>query len=135
MPVTGDPLAEIDAALVRAGTRLRGARARADTLTIQRLTAWTGYRPDQRLDCHGRRAPAPGQPPPRAGGEPSPAMIHEAPRMTQDRYRGRAGVPVSPGLRLAGGAHEVASAGPPPRERGAFGTLAPRRRPAQVAGR
>jgi hypothetical protein len=58
MLVTGDPLAEIDAALARAATRLRGARARADTLTIQRLTAWIDYRLDQRLafEYHGRRA-------------------------------------------------------------------------------
>jgi hypothetical protein len=73
MLVTGDPLAEIDAALTRAATRLRAARARADTLTIQRLTAWIDYRLDQRLDFeyHGRRAPAHDQRSACADGEPS----------------------------------------------------------------
>ena len=68
MPVTGNPLAEIDAALARAATRLHAARARADTLTIQRLTAWIDYRLDQRpgLEYHGRelRLTTSGRPPP-----------------------------------------------------------------------
>jgi hypothetical protein len=75
MPVTGDPLAEIDAALVRTATRLHAARARAraDTLTIQRLTAWIDYRLDQRpgFEYHGRRTPAHNQRPASVGGEPS----------------------------------------------------------------
>jgi hypothetical protein len=49
MLVTGDPVAEIDAALARAATRLRAARAREDTLAVRRLTAWIDYRLDQRL--------------------------------------------------------------------------------------
>jgi hypothetical protein len=60
MLVTGDPVAEIDAALARAATRLRAARACEDSLAVQRLTARTGYRLDQRLafDYRCRRAPA-----------------------------------------------------------------------------
>ena len=50
MLVTGDPVAEIDAALARAAARLRAARARHDTLAVQRLIAWINYRLDQRLD-------------------------------------------------------------------------------------
>jgi hypothetical protein len=50
MLVTGDPVAEIDAALARAAAKLRAARARQDTLAVQRLIAWINYRLDQRLD-------------------------------------------------------------------------------------
>jgi hypothetical protein len=65
MLVTGDPVAEIDAALARAATRLRAARACEDTLAVQRLTAWIDYRLDQRLafDYRCRRAPAHAHPP------------------------------------------------------------------------
>jgi len=69
MLVTGDPVAEIDAALARAAARLRAARAAHDTLTIWRLTQWIDYRLDQRLefDYPGRQAhpsgPSPRQPP------------------------------------------------------------------------
>jgi hypothetical protein len=50
MLVTGDPVAEIDAALARAAVRLRGARAVEDTRTISRLSAWIDYWLDQRLE-------------------------------------------------------------------------------------
>jgi hypothetical protein len=65
MLVTGDPVAEIDAALARAATRLRAARAREDTRAVERLTAWIDYRLDQRLafDYRCRRAPAHAHPP------------------------------------------------------------------------
>ncbi|HEV2373716.1 MAG TPA: hypothetical protein VGS19_16270 [Streptosporangiaceae bacterium] len=49
MLVTGDPVAEIDAALTRAATQLRTAHATCDTPTIARLTAWIDYWLDQRL--------------------------------------------------------------------------------------
>lgn len=57
MLVTGDPVAEIDAALARAAARLRAARTQRDTLAIQCLTQWIDYRLDQRLDFeyHRRR--------------------------------------------------------------------------------
>ena len=65
MLVTGDPVAQIDAALARAATRLRAARACEDSLAVQRLTAWAGYRLDQRPDFgyRCRRAPAAARPP------------------------------------------------------------------------
>jgi hypothetical protein len=50
MLVTGDPVAEIDAALAQAAARLRAARADRDVLAVQRLTEWIDYRLDQRLD-------------------------------------------------------------------------------------
>ena len=50
MLVTGDPVAEIDAALARAAARLRAARAARDTRTIRRLTVWIDYWLDQRLE-------------------------------------------------------------------------------------
>jgi hypothetical protein len=53
MLVTGDPVAEIDAALARAAARLRAARACGDTLAVRRLTAWIDYRLDQRLAFDG----------------------------------------------------------------------------------
>jgi hypothetical protein len=65
MLVTGDPVAEIDAALARAAARLRAARACEDALAVRRLTAWIDYRLDQRLafDYRSRRAPAHAHPP------------------------------------------------------------------------
>lgn len=50
MLVTGDPVAEIDAALARAAARLRTARADQDTSAVEHLIAWVDYRLDQRLD-------------------------------------------------------------------------------------
>jgi hypothetical protein len=50
MLVTGDPVAEIDAALARAAARLRAARADGDAVAVQRLTAWIDVRLDQRLE-------------------------------------------------------------------------------------
>lgn len=50
MLVTGDPVAEIDAALARAAARLRAARAARDTAAIWRLTVWIDYWLDQRLE-------------------------------------------------------------------------------------
>jgi hypothetical protein len=72
MLVTGDPVAEIDAALARAAARLRAARAREDTLAVRRLTAWIDYRLDQRLAFDYRCRSAPAQRPSAgsAGGEP-----------------------------------------------------------------
>jgi hypothetical protein len=60
MLVTGDPVAEIDAALARAAVRLHAARAQRDTAAVQRLTRWIDYRLDQRLDFeyHARHDPA-----------------------------------------------------------------------------
>ena len=66
MLVTGDPVAEIDAALARGVTRLRAARAQSDAHSAERLLAWINYLLDQRLDFQypvGTRAadaPAPG---------------------------------------------------------------------------
>jgi hypothetical protein len=58
MLVSGDPLAEIDAALARAAASLHTARAQRDTAAAQRLIRWIDYRLDQRLDFeyHARRA-------------------------------------------------------------------------------
>jgi hypothetical protein len=50
MLVTGDPVAEIDAALARGAMRLRAARARSDAHSVEWLLAWIDYRLDQRLD-------------------------------------------------------------------------------------
>src|SRR5512146_1644989 len=50
MLVTGDPVAEIDAARARAAARLRAARAAHDTRAINRLTGWIDYWLDQRLE-------------------------------------------------------------------------------------
>jgi hypothetical protein len=50
MLVTGDPVAEIDAALARGAIRLRAARARSDAHCVEQLLAWIDYRLDQRLD-------------------------------------------------------------------------------------
>ena len=49
MLVTGDPVAEIDAALTRAAARLRAAQAARDSRTVNRLVAWIDYWLDQRL--------------------------------------------------------------------------------------
>jgi hypothetical protein len=65
MLVTGDPVAEIDAALARGASRLRAARARRDARCAERLLAWIDYRLDQRLDF---RYPAGQAPPPWAPG-------------------------------------------------------------------
>jgi hypothetical protein len=61
MLVTGDPVAEIDAALARASARLRAARAACDTRTVMRLTVWIDYWLDQRLefDYSCRQKPTP----------------------------------------------------------------------------
>jgi hypothetical protein len=63
MLVTGDPVAEIDAALARAAARLRAARAAHDARAISRLTAWIDYWLDQRLafdyPCRPARLPRP----------------------------------------------------------------------------
>lgn len=63
MLVTGDPVAEIDAALARGAMRLRAARARSDARSVEQLLAWIDYRLDQRLDFQypvGERAAAAG---------------------------------------------------------------------------
>lgn len=63
MLVTGDPVAEIDAALARGAMRLRAARARSDARSVGWLLAWLDYRLDQRLDFQypaGTRAAAAG---------------------------------------------------------------------------
>jgi hypothetical protein len=57
MLVTGDPLAEIDAALAGAAARLGAARATGDEVTARRLTAWIDYRLDQRLEFDDPPAP------------------------------------------------------------------------------
>ena len=63
MLVTGDPVAEIDAALARGAVRLRAARARSDARSVEWLLTWIDYRLDQRLDFQypaGTRAAAAG---------------------------------------------------------------------------
>ena len=50
MLVTGDPVAEIDAALARAATRLCAARAARDSPAITHLIAWIDYWLDRRLE-------------------------------------------------------------------------------------
>jgi hypothetical protein len=59
MLVTGDPIAEIDAALARGAARLRAARAKRDALAVWCLTQWINYRLDQRLDFEYHRRPDP----------------------------------------------------------------------------
>lgn len=48
MLVTGDPVAELDAALATAATQLRAARGRGDTHTAARLVRWIDTRLDER---------------------------------------------------------------------------------------
>jgi hypothetical protein len=48
MLVTPDPIAEIDAALADAATRLRAAHTRHDHMAALRLTAWINQRLDER---------------------------------------------------------------------------------------
>jgi len=50
MLVTGDPVAELDAALLQATAQLHLARVDGDVLAVQRLTEWIDHRLDQRLD-------------------------------------------------------------------------------------
>jgi hypothetical protein len=59
--VTGDPVAELDAALARGAMLLRAARARSDARSVEQLLAWIDYRLDQRLDFQcpaGKRSAA-----------------------------------------------------------------------------
>jgi hypothetical protein len=63
MLVTGDPVAEIDAALARAAARLLAARAAHDTRSVSRLTVWIDYWLDRRLEfdyrCRQAHPPRP----------------------------------------------------------------------------